>query len=358
MSEVTSEEATLNMTLLSLTDNLGGNQMNSRNVPDIPRTANNKNTYINNEHNDINPILSSLKNHHKKLNNPNKQHSTAILISLDSKMIILSLFEPKPDNNCSGKKNNKNTHSEKFLIAEITNILEENPKVHQDGRILIYSTNSPCLIDKGCDSCMSLIQENAKEWYRLYSIKTIVLFTKWYGNTGFSKTILDKYNINFHYLINSKDYKSWTSENGHLVTPELYQFLKDQFNSISLTFNISDSFRNYLLKKLKNPNVSKYFTSTGSLQDFRNEVNDLIQEGCAIIEKDKKDSKKYRKKWTKILNEYLEKEFEAFLKRTAIEALNKKDVTDYITNNYFEYLSFYFTDDNMEKCSEINSSMK
>ncbi|XP_026186924.1 uncharacterized protein LOC113144869 isoform X2 [Mastacembelus armatus] len=96
------------------------------------------------------------------------------------------IFPPVPPDHRHDHKNSTKCvptkHSEEILIEQIGQFLDHNQ--YKVKRILIYSTNSPCLMlgkRSNIDCCTIKLSKESDAWHRKYGVSTDVAFTKFWG---------------------------------------------------------------------------------------------------------------------------------------------------------------------------------
>ncbi|XP_028975416.2 uncharacterized protein LOC109615678 [Esox lucius] len=342
MNELTGENTTLKKTK---EDSKPGENIISYSLcspPTSGKTSNQRNFKNNDE---LLSILNTKNEYYKKYIYSDKQFAFAKIMHPVSKEIHdIGIFEPQKETNL-GKKKIRMIHSEKLLTTEIDNFLEKSNEF-QHTKLFIYTLNSPCLQDKDCESCMDLLTKQAKEWNKLYSIETIVVFSKWYGKTGFSTRTIKQLNLNLNLIINSTNYEMYKEQlNCQSISLEMFKIIKHAIAPLldsngEVHFKLSKSAQNQLTKRMKNNS----FNFNGTLKEFKKVITSGAQDYFASLKNipPGKDFQQNKVKQCKELDKILEKDLNTFLEIEITEAINENDVCDYIKKHHVECLSFFF----------------
>ncbi|XP_035017398.2 uncharacterized protein LOC118112308 isoform X2 [Hippoglossus stenolepis] len=111
------------------------------------------------------------------------QYTVGFLLAKGHETIFFSVPKPiYPKRNSPAVK----VHTEEMIIQQIIDYLTKNGyKIPEGAIIVLYSPNSPCLKKENTkDHCMLQLLFYANQWKIKYGIRTIVLFTKYWGPIG------------------------------------------------------------------------------------------------------------------------------------------------------------------------------
>nr|XP_015206221.1 PREDICTED: uncharacterized protein LOC107077800 isoform X1 [Lepisosteus oculatus]XP_015206222.1 PREDICTED: uncharacterized protein LOC107077800 isoform X2 [Lepisosteus oculatus]XP_015206224.1 PREDICTED: uncharacterized protein LOC107077800 isoform X3 [Lepisosteus oculatus] len=159
---------------------------------------------------------------------------------------------------CNLKKANLNNegnapkiHTEEYICKKADIFLKYH-KISADDMVVIFTKNSPCIVNKGKHSCMDLLHTYCKKWYDDYGIPSVIGFDQYYGFTGYKNYFSHLQNDEhlFHCLLSGtskncehckNNYSSKKLQQAHdlpqnanliLTIPDSSKFLKRMFKPL------------------------------------------------------------------------------------------------------------------------------